>query len=333
MKTTPNSPLVTIAIPTYNRCSLLHGALESALAQVGVDFEVLVCDNASDDGTEELLSQYGDPRLRIVRHAKNLGLIGNWNSCLGNARGDFLLMLSDDDCLMPTALMDLTAAYGLALGQGMKEADDSVAFAYGRCEFKHLGSGSVSLSAEAPAREQALEFQVGVLMGTRVSYPSATLLRCADARACGGYSRRFMAAIDSGMVFQIASRRACVAFTNRPTTRYTMHTTNFTSNIALPDLAATMAGLAKVAWLGAARSATTVPAQASRALRSAPAKAVADLICERQRRGSIGTAAALRSLWELRSLFLSETSWVIGTRAAAKILLRAWPRRIAGASD
>ncbi len=331
MKTTPESPLVTIAIPTYNRCGTLGAAIDSALAQAFDRFEVLVCDNASTDGTAALLAGYADPRLRVVSQPRNIGLVGNWNACLAQARGDFLLVLSDDDRLVPTALQDLTAAFGLAPGQGLQDADDSVAFAYGRCEVEHLDRGSLALSADAPAREPALEFQVGVLLGTRISYPSATLMRCADARACGGYDLRFPAAIDTGLVFQIASLRACVAFAPRPTTRYTMHAANFTSSIALPALAATMTELAAVARLGASRSAVPVPAHARRALDRAPSKAVADVICERQCHGAIGATVALRALWELRALFLPRPAWAVGTRAAAKILLRAWPRRTAGA--
>ena len=96
-------PLVTIGMPTYNR---RHGyfpqALQSALAQDYPNLEVVVCDNASTDGTQEYMEAMTDPRLRYVRHAENIGANANFNSCLENADGHFFLMLHDDDLLDPT---------------------------------------------------------------------------------------------------------------------------------------------------------------------------------------------------------------------------------------
>lgn len=331
MKTTPESPLVTIAIPTYNRCGTLGAAIDSALAQAFDRFEVLVCDNASIDGTDALLAGYADPRLRVVRQPQNIGLVGNWNACLAQARGDLLLVLSDDDGLVPTALQDLTAAFGLAPGQGLQDADNSVAFAYGRCEVEFRDRGLLSLSAKAPPNEASLDYQIGMLLSTRLSYPSATLLRCADARECGGYDPLFAAAIDTGLLFRLANLRARVAFVARPTARYAMHADNFTSSIALPTLAATMAELAAVARTNAARSGTAPSSDVRKVLGRAPSKAIADMVCERQRQGTIGAPAALRMLWEQRAVFFSRPAWIVGAKAATKIMLRAWSRRTVGA--
>jgi len=93
-------PLVTIAIPTYNRASCyLPVALRSALGQSYPRLEVLVSDNASSDDTATLIQDIADTRLRYVRHPVNIGANRNSNYCLSQARGDYFLLLHDDDAI------------------------------------------------------------------------------------------------------------------------------------------------------------------------------------------------------------------------------------------
>jgi len=98
------SPLVTIAIPTFNRAELLEGCLRAALAQTYPNFEVLVSDNASADSTPQLLQRFDDRRLRVMRQTSNIGLLPNWNACLAEARGEFIVFVSDDDRVSPNLL-------------------------------------------------------------------------------------------------------------------------------------------------------------------------------------------------------------------------------------
>ena len=100
-------PLVTIAIPTYNRAgSYLRTALESALQQTYEHTEVVVIDNASTDHTPDLVGSYGEvyPQLRYIRRSANQGPVDNFQRCLDAAEGDFFLMLHDDDRLDPDFL-------------------------------------------------------------------------------------------------------------------------------------------------------------------------------------------------------------------------------------
>jgi glycosyltransferase involved in cell wall biosynthesis len=94
-----NEPLVTIAVPTFNRASLLKRCVTSALAQTYSRFEVLVSDNASSDDTAEVLSGFGDEKLRVIRQQSNIGLLPNWNACLAAARGEYVVVMSDDDTI------------------------------------------------------------------------------------------------------------------------------------------------------------------------------------------------------------------------------------------
>ncbi|MFQ5426793.1 MAG: glycosyltransferase family 2 protein [Gaiellales bacterium] len=95
---------VTVLIPTRNRAQLLRGALDSVLAQTFTDFSVLVSDNASDDDTRAMVESIEDPRVRYSRSERDVGLVGNFNRCLDQADGDYLLVLCDDDQLRPDHL-------------------------------------------------------------------------------------------------------------------------------------------------------------------------------------------------------------------------------------
>jgi glycosyltransferase involved in cell wall biosynthesis len=93
-------PLVTIAIPTYNRAgSYLPVALGSALAQSYPRLEIIVADNASGDNTVSFIQGIAEPRLRYLRHPINIGANRNYNECLSKARGDYFLLLHDDDAI------------------------------------------------------------------------------------------------------------------------------------------------------------------------------------------------------------------------------------------
>lgn len=88
-------PLVSIVIPVYNKLALTLECLESiSRAQGGVDFEIIVSDDSSTDGTFQRLS--GVPGLVIHRNEENLGFLRNCNSAFPLARGEYVLLLNND---------------------------------------------------------------------------------------------------------------------------------------------------------------------------------------------------------------------------------------------
>jgi glycosyltransferase involved in cell wall biosynthesis len=97
----PRRPKVTIAIPTFNRATWLKGGVLAALAQTYQDYEIVVSDNASSDETQVVLAEFDDHRLRVIRQDRNLGLNGNWNACLAEARGEYIALVPDDDRIAP----------------------------------------------------------------------------------------------------------------------------------------------------------------------------------------------------------------------------------------
>ena len=93
---------VSIGIPTYNRADgYFKETLESALAQTYPDIEIIVADNGSTDNTGELVASYEDPRIKYYRQEKNIDPNDNFNFCLQQAKGDYFLLLHDDDLIDP----------------------------------------------------------------------------------------------------------------------------------------------------------------------------------------------------------------------------------------
>jgi glycosyltransferase involved in cell wall biosynthesis len=92
-------PKVTVSIPTFNRVNLLPFAIESVLKQSYEDFELIVCDDGSADGTPELMSQYIDSRIKYIRHPQNIGKSNNMRSGFEAATGEYFMKFDDDDRL------------------------------------------------------------------------------------------------------------------------------------------------------------------------------------------------------------------------------------------
>src|SRR5688572_5206747 len=94
-------PFLTITVPTWNRCVFLQQTLESISRQavelgIANQIDILVADNASDDGTPEVIQKFIDAGLvplRCHRQPKNLGPVTNILYCLSHASGTFLMLL------------------------------------------------------------------------------------------------------------------------------------------------------------------------------------------------------------------------------------------------
>lgn len=97
-------PKISVCIPTYNRAHFLPDAIDSVFAQTVTDWELIVCDDGSRDGTPEILSRYPDPRVRYIRHSRNVGKSNNMRSGFEVANGTYFIKFDDDDRLTPEFL-------------------------------------------------------------------------------------------------------------------------------------------------------------------------------------------------------------------------------------
>lgn len=98
------SPKITVLLPVHNGEPYLGAALESILCQSCGDFEILVMDDGSTDGSAALVEGYGDRRIRLVRNGTNLGLVATLNRGADLARGEYVARMDCDDLALPERL-------------------------------------------------------------------------------------------------------------------------------------------------------------------------------------------------------------------------------------
>lgn len=98
------TPIFSIIIPTGGRVSTLAHTLKTVLCQFGDDMELLVSDNDETLNTKSLIDQLDDSRIRYVKTPCRLSMTDHWNFAISNAHGEYLLILGDDDGLLPDAI-------------------------------------------------------------------------------------------------------------------------------------------------------------------------------------------------------------------------------------
>lgn len=108
----PHLPRVSIGLPVYNGMPFLPRAIESILTQSFTDLELIICDNASTDRTQEVCEEYArrDRRVRYYRNERNLGAGPNYDLCFHRSRGHYFKWAAHDDMLAPGYLEKAVAA-------------------------------------------------------------------------------------------------------------------------------------------------------------------------------------------------------------------------------
>lgn len=195
-------PEVSVLIPVYNGSAFVETALRSALTQEGVDFEVIVGDNASTDDTLDIVAHYsGDARLRVLTSEQNLGIFGNLNRLVQAADARYIKILCADDYFLPGGLrrqlqfMKENPSVGLARCQS--QLDRRARQGKGSQRWEH------ELPSVIPAEAAILAFYAfGNLPGnlTHVICTKAAL------QAAGKFDQRFPYAGD----FEMWGRVACL---------------------------------------------------------------------------------------------------------------------------
>ncbi|TYO88784.1 glycosyltransferase family 2 protein [Oceanicella actignis] len=118
-----DAPDTSVILPAYNVAPFLERAARSALSQEGVAVELIIIDDASSDETHDVAQALaaGDPRVRVLRHARNLGCAPARNAGAAAARGRWIALLDADDAFLPGRLARLI---GMAEAHGFDALSD-----------------------------------------------------------------------------------------------------------------------------------------------------------------------------------------------------------------
>ncbi len=168
------SPLVSVVLPVYNGAADLPKAIDTILTQTFADFELIVIDDGSSDGTAAVLRALRDPRVRAV-HQDNTGLAATLNRGTALARGRYIARQDHDDWAMPTRLEKQVA---------FLETHQDCALVGTRAEI-WAGDRKTGRAHDHPTDNAALQFE---LLFDNPFVHSSIMLRKSALDAVGGYS-------------------------------------------------------------------------------------------------------------------------------------------------
>lgn len=177
---TARSPKVSVCVPVFNCDRYLREAIDSALMQTYQDFELVVVDNASTDGTAAVVAEFDDPRVVVHRNEVNIGAAGNWNRAVELSRGEYVKLLCADDVLEPECLAVQVSALDAAPGASLCTCARTVIGEDGKAQMTRGWGGPSRIVSAAVALRSVVRSGTN-LMGD----PSAVLFR-RDAFDCAG---------------------------------------------------------------------------------------------------------------------------------------------------
>src|SRR5258708_2074529 len=168
------SPRVSVLLTSYNRELYIAESIESVLAQTVTDFELVICDDRSSDGTVDIVREYArrDPRIRFSINERNLGDYSNRRRVASLAEGRFLKYHDSDDVMYPHCLATMVEPL---------EAEPRAAFAMSSARSWPGGPSPMLLTPRLAYEREFLGsglFQQG---------PASALFRADAFRALGGF--------------------------------------------------------------------------------------------------------------------------------------------------
>ena len=197
------TPLVSVVIPSFNNAGFIEETVASVLAQTYTNFELIVADHTSTDGTWELLQRFlADRRVRLYRTAPGGGAERNWNAVTRLARGEYLKLVCGDDLLRPDSLALQVAALEAAGAEAVMAASPrDVVDARGRLLIADRGLAGLRGAVPGTAA-----IRTTVRAGTNIfGEPACVLIRRSTLAQIGGWDGTYGYFIDLA-TYYIAAR-------------------------------------------------------------------------------------------------------------------------------
>ncbi len=217
-----DEPLVSVILPTFNRCKELGKAMESVLNQTYPDLELIVVSDGSWDATEEVVCGFKDQRVRFIKSDHNGGPAYARNLGIRAARHELLAFHDDDDLWRPEKLEKQIKA--------LQNADERTGFCYCEMEFHRLDGQTILY---VPRRDISMVRKSGflypeLLRRNFVGGPTLLIRReCLDE--VGLFDERMAIFEDWDMVLRL-TKRYDAAFVPEPLYDYYEHEKSLTTD-------------------------------------------------------------------------------------------------------
>ena len=210
-------------MPVRNGARWLHEAVESLLQQIYSDFELLIIDDGSSDGTPEMIADFQrkDPRVKVLRQ-NQLGLVAALNNGLSKAQGSLIARLDADDVALPHRLERQAAVFDsqpklVLLGTWAEKIDE-------------FGEPIGLLRPESDSEKLKQQ-----LLKKNPFIHSSVVFLAEAARKCGGYRKVFEAAEDFDLWLRL-SEHGDIAILPEVLIKYRIHQRSISANLAVRQL-------------------------------------------------------------------------------------------------
>lgn len=206
-------PLVSVYITNYNYERFIRASIESVLAQSLQDFELIIIDDGSKDGSRAIIEEYREHEKVTIIYQQNKGLNITNNVAMRVAKGKYLMRLDADDYLVPEALEKMTA---------LLEADDNLGLVFPDYYY-------VDADGNITGEERRHNFEKEVSLYDQPAHGACTIIRLAFLKKIGGYNESFTCqdGYDLWLKFII---HYSVMNINEPLFYYRRHGSNLTTN-------------------------------------------------------------------------------------------------------
>jgi len=207
------SPFFSVILPTYNRRETLRCSVESVLAQSYSDFELIIVDDASQDDTREYLQSLDDPRIKFIRHERNMHVSESRNSGVRVADGKWTVFLDDDDRMDREKLMRLYTV--------LSNSENSVTFIHHPVWIHYAQEKVKRISSNRSSKDYAKE----ILVENFIGGPNNVAVRTDFLKSTALFDTTMKAGEDYELWIRLAQRKRFVPlYLNEPLAHITIDT-------------------------------------------------------------------------------------------------------------
>jgi glycosyltransferase involved in cell wall biosynthesis len=203
----------TIGIPAY-KAAFLEECIQSILDQTYQDFELVIVNDASPENIDAVVKSFNSPLIRYYTNEKNFGaenVVDNWNKCLGYAKGDFFILMGDDDKMSPNYLSEFNK---------LIEKYPACGVYHCRTMVIDENSNIIKLTDPRPEFETVYDTILQRIEEKRMFFISDYVYRTSTLRANDGFYKLPLAWGSDDISCYIAARENGIAHTNIPLFMY-----------------------------------------------------------------------------------------------------------------